>query len=57
MSKGRLCPWVHAPGPRPAMGTVWEQHREFTFYVSGAMQSEMEFNWPFWGAFLMLLEP
>lgn len=56
VSKGRLCPWVHAPGPWPAMGTVCKQHGEFTFYISWAMESQMEFNWSCRGWFLMLLE-
>lgn len=34
VSKGSLCPWVHAPEPWPVMGTVCKQHREFTFYMS-----------------------
>lgn len=33
VSKGRLCFWVHAPGPWTAMGTVCKQPRTCTFYI------------------------
>ncbi|EGW11911.1 hypothetical protein I79_022171 [Cricetulus griseus] len=34
VSKGRICPWVHTPGPWTAMGTVCEQHRVCPFHIS-----------------------
>lgn len=42
VSKGRLCPWVQAPGPWAAMGTVCKQHG---FYVKTPRLSLPNTQW------------
>lgn len=43
VSKGRLCPWVQAPGPWPAMGTVCKQAgSSLVHFISNAVSDGVQ---------------
>lgn len=46
VSKGRICPWVHTPGPWTAMGTVCKQCRACPFRLSQAAHSGVKLALP-----------